>query len=74
MSETKNPKPNRPPDLEEHGNGKAPESVQERAEGAYYAELFVDAMGEPVRRPWWRFWAARSLPASWWHLKLWEGP
>lgn len=58
-----NSKPNRPPDDEQHGEGRAPPGIQVRAEEAYYAELFVDAMGDPIH-----------APKGWWHLKLWEGP
>jgi hypothetical protein len=57
------PKPNRPPDFEDHGDGPAPEGVKVRAEEAYYAELAVDAMGDPIH-----------APRGWWHLKLWKGP
>ncbi len=74
MTGNSNSKPNRPPDVEEHGDGKAPEHVQERAEAAYYAELFIDAMGAPVTTHWWKFWARKQLPTAWWHLKLWTGP
>jgi hypothetical protein len=58
-----NPKPNRPPDDEQHGAGRAPDGIKVRAEEAYYAELFIDAMGDPIH-----------APGGWWHLKLWKGP
>lgn len=63
MSETKNQKPNRGPDEEAHGEGPPSDAVRTRAEEAYYAELFVDALGDPD-----------NAPLGWWHLKLWNGP
>ncbi|GGL48601.1 hypothetical protein [Caulobacter rhizosphaerae] len=63
MTENKNPKPSREPDAEEHGQGAPPDEVKARAEGAYFAELFIDALGDP-----------EHAPLGWWHLKLWDGP
>lgn len=55
MTARNNPKPDRRPDEEVSGAGKARAGIQARAEEAYYAELFVDAMGGPVHSPggWW---------------------
>jgi hypothetical protein len=63
MSDIKNPKPDREPDEEAHGEGPPPDDVKARAEQAYYAELFIDALGDPD-----------NAPVGWWHLKLWNGP
>lgn len=63
MSDTKNPKPDRKPDEEAHGEGPPPDAVRARADVAYYAELFFDALGDPDH-----------APLGWWHLKLWTGP
>lgn len=58
-----NPKPDRPADEELSGEGSVPEHVKDQAEAAYFAQLFVDALGDP-----------EHAPAGWWHLKLWKGP
>jgi hypothetical protein len=63
MSERNNPKPDRPSDFEDHGEGAPPAEVKAKAEAAYHAELFIDAMGDP-----------EHAPLGWWHLKLWNGP
>ncbi|KQZ31368.1 hypothetical protein [Caulobacter sp. Root1472] len=63
MSQTKNPKPDRAPDEETHGEGAPSDVVKARADQAYYAELFIDALGDPD-----------NAPLGWWHLKLWNGP
>lgn len=63
MIETTTPKPARAPDAEEHGEGAPSAEVKARAEAAYHAELFFDALGDP-----------EHAPRGWWHLKLWTAP
>ena len=58
-----NPKPDRPADEELFGEGPTPEDVKSRAEDAHFAELYIDALGDPTH-----------APSGWWHLKLWKGP
>jgi len=62
MTETMT-RPARAPDIEEHGQGAPPAEIRARAEAAYHAELFFDALGDPDH-----------APQGWWHLKLWTGP
>ena len=63
MTEAKNLKPLREPDLTDSGDGAPPDDIRGQAEAAYYAELYVDALGDPD-----------GAPLGWWHLKLWTGP
>lgn len=63
MKEITNAKPDRAPDEEAHGAGAPSDAVRARADSAYYAELFFDALGDPD-----------LAPLGWWHLKLWTGP
>lgn len=55
-------KPSGPADEELFGEGSPPDALRARVNEAYYAELFIEGMGDEI------------YPRGWWAAKIWKGP
>jgi len=55
-------RPDRPPEVELHGEGAPPSALLQHPR-AQHAEVFFDALGDP-----------QAAPLGWWHARIWLRP